>query len=442
MPRTARGIALHVLVRVERDRAWADLALHAALVDSVLERRDRAFATELVYGGLRMRGRLDAALQQVLDRELGELEIGVRNLLRLGTYQLMCLPRTRAAVAVDETVKLARAAGFARASGFVNAVLRELSRRSGELSFPSLAEDAVGHVEQWGSLPRWLAERWVAELGPEEAAALALSQLEAPPRAVRVSPGADRQRLAKRLAAKPGRWAPDALTDCARDPVSTAAFRRGELTIQDEASQLVPLLLGAEPGDTVVDCCAAPGTKTVQLAQQVGRHGEVIALDVNPERLKRIGQAARRIGLENLRILERDSIRGFDLRGKLRFPRVLVDAPCTGLGVLRRNPDARWRLRAEDVAAAANTQIRLLDSAARYVEAGGVLVYSVCTISIEETSGVVSQFLDGHPDWKGDDPRPFLPKRVHELIDPSGALRTWPHRHGCDGFYAVRMVRS
>ena len=431
-----------MLVRVERDRAWADLTLDAALRDTGLERRDRAFATELAYGTLRQRGRIDSALAQVLDRELGRIEVGVRNLLRLGAYQILFLEKMRPATAVDEAVELARAARMGRSSGFLNAVLRRLAERAGTLLLPGLADDPVGHVEQKGSVPRWLAERWVAELGPEQAIALALSQARPPPRTVRVSPGADRQVISKRLAAMPCRYAPDGLRECRRDPVRDPAFVAGEITIQDEASQLVPLLLGAEPGDTIVDCCAAPGTKTVQLAQQVGRDGEVIALDVNALRLKLVGRAARRLGLQNLRILERDAIQGFDLRGKRRFRRVLVDAPCTGLGVLRRNPDARWSLRPNDIPAAADRQYRLLDSAERYVESGGVLVYSVCTTSPEETTGVLGRFLDDHPQWKGDDPRPFLPEPARELIDASGALRTWPHLHGCDGFFAVRLVRS
>ncbi len=431
-----------MLVRVERDRAWADLALHAALAEVELARRDRALTTELAYGTLRQRGRIDASLAQVLDRPLTSAEIGVRNLLRLGAYQILFLSRVRPETAVDESVKLARAAGYARATGFVNAVLRKLAGRRDQLSFPSLEEDAAAHVEQIGSLPRWLARRWVEELGAHDADQLARAQTKPPPRTIRLSPGADRAALGKRLGARPCRYAPDGLTGCSRDPLRDPGFERGEFSVQDEASQLAVLLLGAERGDTVVDCCAAPGTKAVQLAQQVGRDGEVIALDVNGSRLKLVGRAARRLGLSNLRILERDAIHGFDLHGRLRFRRVLVDAPCTGLGVLRRNPDARWRLRPEDVPGAADTQLRLLDSAARYVEDGGVLAYSVCTTTPEETTGVLARFLETHPQFKCEDPRPLLPEAAAPLVDPAGALRTWPHRHGCDGFYAVRLVGS
>jgi 16S rRNA (cytosine967-C5)-methyltransferase len=435
-------VALGVLVRVERDRAFADLALAAALRDSKLERRDRALATELTYGTLRLRGRIDAALAQVTDRELESVELGVRNLLRLGAYQLMFLSRMRDSAAVDETVNLARALGMARAAGFVNAVLRKLAETKGRLTYPVLEQDPVGHLEAVGSLPRWLAERLVAELGVAEAVEFARTQLHPAPRTIRVSPGFDKHAIARRLRARACTYAPDGLTNIQSDPLRDAGFARGEFTLQDEASQLVTLLLGAQPGDTVVDCCAAPGTKTVQLAQQVGRGGEVIALELHEARLALIRHGTRRLGLANVRSLQRDAIQGFDLRGKLRFPRILVDAPCSGLGVLRRNPDARWRLEPDDILRCAEIQTRLLDSAARYVEPKGVLVYSVCTMTHEETTGVIARFLDTHTDFHLDDPRPHLPPAAKELVDDSGALRTLPHKHGCDGFYAVRLVRS
>ena len=291
-------------------------------------------------------------------------------------------------------------------------------------------------------MPRWLAERWVEELGAEEAAALAMAQLGAPPRTVRVSPGADKDAIAKRLRGRPCTYASDGLTDLQSDPLRDPAFEAGELTVQDEASQLVALLLGAEPGDTVVDCCAAPGTKAVQLAQQVGPHGEVIALELHAGRVPLIGRSAKRLGLRNLRILQRDAAQGFDLKGRLRFNRILVDAPCSGLGVLRRNPDARWRLSPEDVARSAETQLRLLSSAARYLTPGGVMVYSVCTTTTEETTGVLARFLAERPGIRVDDPRPCLPAKAWDLVDDGQALRTWPQRHGCDGFFAVRLLAS
>lgn len=438
----ARDIAWRVLNRVDHDGAWADLALHALLRERDLPVRERAFATELAYGTLRTRGHLDCALRQVLDRELDGLEPGIRNLLRLGAYQLLGLAGQRDATAVDETVKLTRAAGFARASGFVNAVLRQLAKKREALVFPKLEEDPVGCVRDRGSLPEWLAERWVSELGPHAAMQLARVSQEPPPRTIRVSPDADRDAVIGRLGGRRCRFAPEGVTNLVSDPVRDPGFNRGEFSVQDEASQLVVRLLDPLEGETVVDCCAAPGGKSMQIAQAVGPRGEVIALELHEQRLPLIRREANRLGLRNVRSLERDVAKGFDLQGRLYFPRILVDAPCSGLGVLRRNPDARWNARPEEIPRLAEAGLALLASAARYVEDGGVLVYSVCTVTPEETQGVIERFSEGHPDFEPEDARAFLPDAAAELVDETGALRTWPHLHGCDGFYAMRLRKK
>ena len=442
IPANARGVAWHVLMRVERDRAFSDLALHTTLAALQLPRRERALATELCYGSLRLRGRLDSALAQVLDRPLEQVDLPVRNLLRLGAYQVLFLERVPPEVAVSESVELAKQIGAGSAAGFVNAVLRQLSRRREGLVFPDRDEDPLGYLVKWGSLPEWLAERWLDQLGSVEAAAMAEASTRPPPRSVRVLASADLDKLARQLKGRACRFAPRGLTRLGVDPVRQGGFRRGEFIVQDEAAQLVPLLLGAMPGDSVVDCCAAPGAKSVQLAEIVGPGGEVIALDSNRSRLRLIHANAERLGVRNLRILARDVTEGFDLSGKQRFPGILVDAPCSGLGVLRRNPDARWRVSRDDIPRSAERQLRILASASRYVGDGGALVYSVCTVTPEETTGVIFRFLAEHKDFRIDDPRPVLPEPAAELIDDSGALVTWPHRHDCDAFWAVRLVRQ
>jgi 16S rRNA (cytosine967-C5)-methyltransferase len=441
---SARGVAWFVLERVDRDRAFAEIVLHGALPESQLDRRDRALATELSYGCLRLRGRVDAALGQCLDRPLRRIESEVRNLLRLGAYQLLCMDGIPDAAVVHETVLLARKLGFERATGFTNAVLRGLARKRDErgIVWPDPAEDPIGHIESFGSLPRWLAERLVAELGPAEALAFAEACAKAPPRTVRVTARGERERVAHDLGGEPTRFAPTGVTNATLDPSRGAAFDRGEYVIQDEASQLVPLMLGAELSDTVVDCCAAPGTKAVQLAEQVGPRGEVIALELSRTRMALIYKSAQRLGLANIRPLERDVSKGFDLQGRSFYKRVLVDAPCSGLGTLRRNPDARWRVRPEEIPRCAERALAILASAGRYVEEGGSLVYSVCTFTPEETTGVVSRFLESAKDFRIDDPRPFLPEPAHALVNEAHALVTWPQTHGCDGFYAVRLVRK
>jgi 16S rRNA (cytosine967-C5)-methyltransferase len=378
----------------------------------------------------------------VLEHGVVSLDVGLRNLLRVAAYQLLCLDSIPVHAAVHESVQLAREAGYGRAAGLVNAVLRNLARKADRLAFPDPASDPVGHLRDRGSLPEWLAQRWLTQFGFEDALALARACCEAPPRTVRVSPGLEREKIAERLRGTPSRYAPDAITKLDRDPLSYAGFARGEISVQDEASQLVPLLLGAQPGETIVDCCAAPGGKTLQIAQQVGPRGEVIALERSARRIPLILRSARRLGVRNVRALERDAAASFDLQGQFQFRRILVDAPCSGLGALRRNPDARWRLEEADIGRCAQGALDLLASAARYVEPGGVLVYSVCTFTPEETDQVVEQFLAKSGAFEVDDPRPFLPPAAaEELVDAGGRLRSYPHRHGCDGFFAVRLLR-
>lgn len=447
-PTRARRVALRVLDRVERNGAYADLALHAALRQEDMHAGDRALATELVYGTLRWRGRLDYLLGHFVDRPLTDLEPIVRSLLRVGAYQIVFLDRVPAATAVDQTVRSARAAGVERAAGLANAVLRRLAREHASLSFPLLSEDPIGHLTHALSLPSWLAETWVAQFGAEDAAALARALNEVPPLTIR--PNRHRTTPEELLVdlrtrfpkAEPTPYAPGSLTlGHAGAPGSDPAFRDGRFTVQDEASQLVACALGAEPGDRVLDVCAAPGTKATALAEAVGPRGSVLALDRHARRLELVGRDARRLGLEWLTARVYDSSHDLAPVAPARsFDRVLVDAPCSGLGTLRRNPDARWRARPEQLAGLASAQRALLERAATALRPGGALVYSTCTLSPEENEAVVRDFLSGGSGFRLA-AREAHPGAVRPLLDGDGFIRCWPHRHGTDGFFAARLER-
>lgn len=447
-PTQARLLAARVLERVERARAYADLTLQAALARSPLGPRDRAFATELVYGTLRWRGRLDHLLGRVLDRELSALEPGVLTLLRLGAYQILFCDGVPPSAAVDQTVRSARALGAERATGLVNAVLRRLAQQAHALALPALADDPLAHLEHALGVPGWIAKRWLEALGPAEAAALAEASNAAPP----VTARANRARIARdallaRLRprfpeARACAFAPDGIVlghgfAAASDP----DFVGGLFTVQDEASQLVVELLDPAPGERVLDACAAPGTKTTAIAERVGPAGLVVALDRNARRLALVGRAARRLGLENVTALACDAAQPLAGVPGAPFDRVLVDAPCSGLGALRRNPDARWRLAPEDPLRLAEPQAALLASASAVLRPGGTLVYSTCTLASEENDSVVESFLSRTPGFRRADVA-RLPATLRPLLDGEGALRTWPHRHGMDGFFAVRMERA
>jgi 16S rRNA (cytosine967-C5)-methyltransferase len=447
-PTQTRLLAVRVLERVERAGAYADIALHAELRRNRLALADRALATELVYGTLRWRGRLDLLISRVLDRDFASLEPLVVTLLRLGTYQIVFTGSVPDSAAVDQTVRCAQALGAERAAGLVNAVLRRLARVHDRIPLPALAEDPLGHLTGVLSLPPWIAERWLEIYGAEEAAKLARASNQVPPITARVNPlRSSREALLEELGprlpdVRACRLAPRGVVlghrgHPARDP----AFLEGRFTIQDEASQLVVAHLEPKPGQRILDVCAAPGTKTTAIAEELGDAGEIVALDRNVRRLGLVGRDARRLGLGNITSCEYDatrSLRGFAERGP--FDRILVDAPCSGLGTLRRNPDARWRVRAGDPQRLAETQTALLRSAADALRPGGVLVYSTCTLLPEENEMVVESFLTvarGFRLGAAD----AAPESTRPLVGPDGYLRCLPHLHDTDGFFAARLER-
>jgi 16S rRNA (cytosine967-C5)-methyltransferase len=445
-PTRTRILALRVLERVQRAGAYADVLLHNTLARSDLGAPDRAFATELVYGTLRWRGHLDFLLSRCLDRDMEKLEPLVATALRLGAYQIVIEDRVPTSAAVDESVRCIRAAGAERATGLVNAVLRRLANSHTSITPPTLENDPMGHLMYALSLPEWIALRFLELYGPEDAAALARASNEAPPLAVRVNRSkTDRDTVLADLRTRFADAGPcehmlDGIVlgrrgNAALDP----AFRDGLITVQDEASQAVVALLDPQPGEAVLDTCAAPGGKATGIAERVGETGSVLALDRHPKRLDLVRRAARRLGLTNLACETADLSRKLAPEiAEQRFDRVLVDAPCSGLGTLRRNPDARWRVRPGDPARLAETQLAILRNSAQALRPGGRLVYSTCTLLPEENEGVIEAFLGGAPAFRRVPPD-RLPDEVSRLLDPQGTLRCFPHRHDTDGFTAFAL---
>jgi 16S rRNA (cytosine967-C5)-methyltransferase len=450
-------LAVRVLERVHRARAFADLSLHHALARSSLRGPDRSLCTELVYGTLRWRGRIDHLLSQLLDRDLDKLEPLVASSLRLGAYQILFSDRIPATAAVDQAVRCTRALGAERATGLVNAVLRRLAREHPSLTMPGLEEDALGHLTHALSLPGWIAQRWLDCYGAERAAALARACNRSPRLTIRanrrrVEPEELLEELRPRFPeARRCEWAEDGIVLGRRgNPGMDPAFLAGRYTVQDEASQLVVAILAPRPGEKVLDTCAAPGAKATAIAERVGESGAVLALDRHPRRLGLVVRDSRCLGLNNIRTLERDASlpltdlaeldwTGADGRGA-PFDRVLVDAPCSGLGALRRNPDARWRVRAEDVPELVKLQRAILERAAEVLRVGGRLVYSTCTLLREENEEVVESFLGATPEFRRV-PREEQPERLAPLLDDDGTLRCLPHLHDTDGFFAASLER-
>jgi 16S rRNA (cytosine967-C5)-methyltransferase len=463
-PTQARLLAVRVLDRVQRARAYADLSLHHHLAHSNLSVADRALTTELVYGTLRWRGRIDYLLDQLLDQPIQKLEPVVASALRVGAYQLLFSDRIPESAAVDEAVRCTRALGLERATGLVNAVLRRLAREHAEIQLPTLEEQPLKHLTHALSLPEWIAERWLADYGAEAAAALAVASNAAPPLTVRTNvTKIDRDALLEEMRerfpeAAPCRYARDGIRLGRKgDPLRDPGFLAGAFTVQDEAAQLVVGLLDPKPGDLVLDTCAAPGTKTTAIAERLGGRGGVLALDRHPRRLRLVARATRRLELAGVHTLERDASRPLgDLPGawlealegvrelpseSVLFDRALADVPCSGLGTLRRNPDARWRVTATAPQELARAQLAILKHTATVLRPGGNLVYSTCTLTAEENEGVVQAFLHDTPSFRAAH-RDELPDEVAEVVGDDGFLRCFPHVHDTDGFFAARFTRD
>jgi 16S rRNA (cytosine967-C5)-methyltransferase len=442
----ARRLAWQVLTAVEHG-AFADAALGERLRGAALTPRDRGLATQLVYGTLAWQGLLDCAIAQG-GRDPQALDPPVRMLLRLALFQLVRLDRVPDFAAVDTAVELSKDVKRGAASGLVNALLRRFVRDGKRIVLPPRQEDLAGHLAAAYSHPRWLVEHWLDELGAVAAEALLAANNTSAPTVVRVSSQCgDMSRLvtafaARGICARPAVYAPRALVvESLGDPSELPGYDEGWFALQGEASQLVVCMLGAAPGARVLDVCAAPGGKTLAIADVVGASGLVVAIDRQRGGLQRARREAERLALRNLACVQADAGVA-PLAPAWTADAVLVDAPCSGLGTLRQHPEIRWRRTAHDLDDLAVRQLRLLAAAAAQVRPGGVLVYATCTISAAENTAVVAQFLAAHCEFAVDDPRPHLPPAAHTLVDHHGALQTFPHRHGLDGFYAVRLKRS
>ena len=417
----ARSLALDVLRRVATQGAFASSALRAAFDrHAALSPADRALATELVYGVLRRRAALDRAIRYATGKRVKDVDPKLQDVLRVGAYQLMFLDRVPDHAAVSTTVDLARARRQERGARFVNAALRTLARAPFEDRPPPLTEDPVRHVAHAGGVPPSIARVLVDALGPEEAAQFAIASLSPAPLTLRANLLRTRAaHLVREVGGSVGQLPESVrLVDkVGQLPADLPCVHRGEATPQDEASMRVVHLLAPQPGERILDVCAAPGGKTTHIAERMADDGEVVAHDRHPARLRRVDQTAARLGLSSVHttdVLPSPHAPPFD--------GVLVDAPCSGLGTLRRHPEIRWRFHPDDLRSLTRTQARVLAEGATRVRPGGRLVYAVCTVTRAEGEAHLAHL--GHD---------FVVEEV---------LRTGPHQAGApDGFFAAKLRR-
>jgi len=439
---SARAIAYQVLLQVERSDAYLNVALDAALrAAGALPRQEAALATELSYGVARRALALDAALTAHSSRPLRKIDTAVHVALQLGAYQLLYLDRIPEHSAVDETVELVKRSGLSRAAGFVNAVLRKVAANK-TIPFP---EDRIERLCVEESHPGWLVRRWATRFGIDDAAALCRVNNTPPPVCVRVnSTRATREQLQEALAAEGVTARPTPLSPVGlllENPGSLAAlkaFREGIMQVQDEAAQLVSLVPAVRPGMTVLDACAAPGGKACHLAERLGGQGDLFAIDLHRQKIEKLQLEANRLGVSKvIHARVADASRPLPF-GPGACDVILLDAPCSGLGTLRRHPELRYRRSEADIGRLAEIQRSLWRNLLQHLKPGGSLVYAVCSMEPEE-GPEQAQAIAQEGGLQFASPEGAVP--WESVRSPEGGIATFPHKHQMDGFYATRLVR-
>jgi 16S rRNA (cytosine967-C5)-methyltransferase len=441
-----RELASEILVKTETKKAYADLLLDQTIRNSVLSERDRALLTEITLGTLRWRATIDAHLSRHLRRPLADTDPFLRNVLRVTLYQLLFLDKIPEYAAVNEAVELAKARGGRREGDFVNGVLRNFLRSNPHaLQLSPAGDNSVSTVALKYSHPDWLVRRWIEQFGVQDGSALMQANNEKPPLVVRANQHrSSREAVLARLyqdgvAAEATLHSPQGIVITSGGVVAQIpAFREGLLQPQSEASQLVVYLLAPRPGERILDACAAPGGKATHIAEMMGDSGDVIAADKSAKGIEKIRENGTRLKLRSLHTVRADLTREVPNPYRVPYDRILVDAPCSGFGTLRSHPEIKWRRNEMDISRLSRLQATILNRVAPSVKAGGIVVYSTCTLMPEENEQVVRNFLLAHSEFELEDAVNYLPPNAKSMVHERYFLAL-PHRDNTDGFFAARM---
>jgi len=445
-PLSPRQMAVRILNRVDEQGAYAEPLLDSYLSSYLPDDgRNRKLVTQIVLGTLRMRGYLDWMIEQFYHGDFPAMEGGLKNILRTALYQIFYLDRIPSYAVVNEAVRLTEAA-FRGRGALVNAVLRNIIRHRKTMRLPEQNRNLPLYIAVVHSHPRWLAEKWITFFGEDEAIRLCSAFNEIPPVMVRVNTLKDSREAVLSEMCRTGweaaasHYSPDGIRiGRSEHPIrDTSWFEEGRIQIQDEGSQLISRLVAPQPGDAVLDLCAGTGGKTAHLAALMGNRGKILAMDNQEKKLESLRMMNGRLGVTCVETLSRDGREPPPEHLREAFDRILVDAPCTGLGTLRRNPEIKWRLTPAEIVQSAALQSDLLDSAARYLKKGGHLVYSTCSLLPEENEDNVRAFLTRHDTFRHDRSVSTIPGNC---MDQNGFMKTLPHRHDMDGFFAALLVK-
>lgn len=436
-----RGTAVKILNRIERSDAYLDRLVDAEMRSGDMNELDKGLMNEIVTGVIRWKAKVDWVLTGFFHGNFTKAETNVKNALRVALYQILFLDRVPHAAAVNEAVEFIKRLRGQKVADLVNAVLRNILRNLENIRYPDPQEDRVQFLSVVESHPAWIVRRWMERYGFDETRQLLAANNRQPDLTLRVNRlKIDFQYFLKRLEELQFQFSPSVYLDFfvrVRHMAGIGAsemFRQGFFVVQDESAGLAVQLLDPKPGDRVLDVCAAPGGKTTFIGELMKNVGELVAVDRYETRLNLVRLSCQRLGIANAHFITADAS---ELR-TAPADKVLVDAPCSGLGVLSKKPDAKWKRELSDLDRLVQIQTAILENAANLVKPGGVLVYSTCTTEPEENIGLVRSFLERHSEFSVENASQFVNP---QLVHPDGYVETTPHRHGMDGSFAVRLKK-
>ena len=439
----AREVALKIINDVVHNNAYANIALAREINRSKLTDQDRRFITELVYGTIKATATLDWMISFYINRPIDKIAPVILNILRMGMYQMFFLSKTPVSAACNQAVELTKKYGHLGTVKFVNAVLRNAGRTPEKIVYPNKQTQTVRFLALTYFHPEWLVARWVKRLGSEATEELCRTNNLTPPLCLRTNTLKNtREELLAILEnegfiAEPSQWTPEGIVCHSLPALSTSkSLREGLFQIQDESSMLVAHVLGAQPGEFIIDTCSAPGGKSTHIGALMQNKGRIVAGDIHEHKLALIRESAQRLGISIIETTLLDA-RAVGSQYCGQADRVLVDAPCSGLGVLRRKADSRWRKEESMLKELPILQKAILHSAADCVKVDGILVYSTCTTEPEENQEVVRDFLNDRKDFVLQQTGSFLPAHGHD----DEMVQLWPHIDGVDGFFIARFKR-
>lgn len=442
-----RKLALKALIKILEKNTFADDALSSVFVDADISPQDKGLVTEIVYGATRNKLYLDYYIQKLSSVKLKKLSHTVKNVLRMGLYQLIFM-RIPDYAAVNSSVKLIKQLEKnPKAASFVNGVLRGYLKKQDSIELPDKTTDLVKHWSVKYSHPEWLVTKWIDTFGKDETENLLIADNTSPTLTINVNLlRTTRDKVQAQLAeVGVSAVASEISPTCLRLPPTgnvknLPGFDTGDWVIQDELSSFVVDVLSAKPGETILDLCAAPGSKTVQIAAAMQNTGHIIAVEINENRLSQIYENCNRLGVRIISPIHADG-RSFLPDPSLQIDKILIDAPCSNTGVLARRADARWHRDLTDIHELAKTQYQLIEHASQLLSTKGTMVYSVCSIEPEEGIDIIEKFLSAHEEFRLVDIRPFLPQSLSNTFSQS-YLPFLPSKHQTDGFFIACLTKE